>query len=229
MDITQKFIGYNRPKEPLTPIGAVVHETATPGATAENEFNYFNSANRSASAHAFVDWVEIVQTIPWDEKSWHAGPTANHRFIGIELCRPSEYDEAQFAEVWNRAVWLFAFVFIKILKISNVSTKNLMSHAEVSNLWGESDHQDPIAYFNEYGKTVDDFRNAVQLEITRAKETALTFNDIQGHWAENDILSVLRKGIVAGYEDGSFKPNRSVTRAEAAVIAARIIRYILGD
>jgi hypothetical protein len=54
-------------------------------------------------------------------------------------------------------------------------------------------------------------------------------NDIQGHWAEKDIDSMLRKGIIAGYEDGSFKPDQSVTRAEAAVIAARVVRYILGE
>jgi peptidoglycan hydrolase-like protein with peptidoglycan-binding domain len=42
---------------------------------------------------------------------------------------------------------------------------NLMSHAEVSNKWHETDHQDPISYFKEYGETVDDFRAAVQQKI----------------------------------------------------------------
>ncbi len=39
-------------------------------------------------------------------------------------------------------------------------------------------------------------------------------NDISGHWAENTIISWQEKGLISGYEDGTFKPNNSVTRAE---------------
>jgi peptidoglycan hydrolase-like protein with peptidoglycan-binding domain len=40
-----------------------------------------------------------------------------------------------------------------------------MSHAEVSQKWGETNHSDPIAYFAKFGKTVDMFREEVQSEI----------------------------------------------------------------
>lgn len=43
---------------------------------------------------------------------------------------------------------------------------------------------------------------------------ALTFPDIVGHWAEQDILSAVEKGFVTGYPDGTFRPNSPVTRAE---------------
>ena len=49
------------------------------------------------------------------------------------------------------------------------------------------------------------------------EEEALTeppFTDIVGHWAEQDILSAVEKGFVAGYHDGTFRPNNPVTRAE---------------
>lgn len=38
--------------------------------------------------------------------------------------------------------------------------------------------------------------------------------DIKGHWAEDDISTMLGTGVVGGYPDGTFKPNRSITRAE---------------
>ncbi len=41
-----------------------------------------------------------------------------------------------------------------------------------------------------------------------------TFSDIRGHWAEQDILSAVEKGFVAGYPNGTFRPNSPVTRAE---------------
>ncbi len=41
-----------------------------------------------------------------------------------------------------------------------------------------------------------------------------SLNDIGGHWANEAIRSALLKGYVDGYEDGSFRPDQSVTRAE---------------
>lgn len=45
---------------------------------------------------------------------------------------------------------------------------------------------------------------------------AATFSDVSGHWAEQHIKSAINKGIVNGYTDGTFKPDKPVTRAEFA-------------
>ena len=162
-DIIKKILQYNNPGTSITPIGGIIHETANPGDSAESEYEYFNSADRQASAHAFVDDKSIIQTIEWTNKAWHAGQTANNSYIGIELCHTTDPDK--FNEIWNRGVWLWAYVFVNVLKITNVTKDNLMSHAEASAKWRETDHQDPISYFATFGKTVDDFRYAVQQEI----------------------------------------------------------------
>lgn len=162
--IIQRFISQNRSYENLNSSGCVVHETADAGATAEKETEYFNEDYRGASAHAFVDWTMIVQNIPWDEVAWHAGPTTNSMFWGIELCRPRNHDPVKFNAVWKKGVWLFAYLFTKVAnpQITEVTKLNLMSHAETSDTWNETDHRYPDAYFAEYGLNVDDFRNAVQ-------------------------------------------------------------------
>jgi len=38
--------------------------------------------------------------------------------------------------------------------------------------------------------------------------------DIDGHWAESQIKDFMSKGYIEGYEDFTFKPNNSITRAE---------------
>lgn len=45
--------------------------------------------------------------------------------------------------------------------------------------------------------------------------------DVQGHWAEKEIIRWVDQGLAGGYPDGSFKPNRSVTRAEFVALVNR--------
>ncbi|MCM3338685.1 S-layer homology domain-containing protein [Paenibacillus sp. MER TA 81-3] len=40
--------------------------------------------------------------------------------------------------------------------------------------------------------------------------------DIRGHWAESTIAQLIADHTMSGYEDGTFRPNRRVTRAEFA-------------
>lgn len=40
------------------------------------------------------------------------------------------------------------------------------------------------------------------------------FADVDSHWASQSIKSWIEKGLVKGYQDGTFKPNDSITRAE---------------
>lgn len=47
-------------------------------------------------------------------------------------------------------------------------------------------------------------------------------NDYTGHWAEKSIEEVISKGWMSGYQDGTFKPDQPVTRAEMAAILTRI-------
>ncbi len=48
------------------------------------------------------------------------------------------------------------------------------------------------------------------------------FIDIYGHWAEESIVAANKMFVVNGYEDGSFRPDAYITRAEAMAIINRI-------
>ena len=45
--------------------------------------------------------------------------------------------------------------------------------------------------------------------------------DIEGHWAQTEIDTLLEKGVVRGYEDGSFRPDAPITRAEFVALLNR--------
>ena len=48
------------------------------------------------------------------------------------------------------------------------------------------------------------------------------FKDVEGHWAENSIDKAVQKGIMNGFDDGTFKPDDMVTRAQMCVILDRL-------
>ncbi|RDV80902.1 S-layer homology domain-containing protein [Ammonifex thiophilus] len=50
------------------------------------------------------------------------------------------------------------------------------------------------------------------------------FKDMAGHWAEKVVLELAAKGLVAGYPDGTFKPDNPITRAEAAALLVRTLK-----
>lgn len=52
----------------------------------------------------------------------------------------------------------------------------------------------------------------------------VTLSDIKNNWAKKDIESLLNLGIITGYPDNTFRPEKSITRAEAATMIMRQIR-----
>ena len=49
--------------------------------------------------------------------------------------------------------------------------------------------------------------------------------DIAGNWAEADITKLVNLGYIAGYPDGTFKPDNTVTRAEFLKIITGVMNY----
>lgn len=50
-----------------------------------------------------------------------------------------------------------------------------------------------------------------------------TFSDINGHWAQKNIELAAGNGWINGYEDGTFRPNKSIIRAETFAMINRVL------
>lgn len=53
--------------------------------------------------------------------------------------------------------------------------------------------------------------------------TRISFTDIKGHWAEKSILLAASNGWINGYNDGSFRPDQNITRAETFAMINRVL------
>jgi N-acetylmuramoyl-L-alanine amidase CwlA len=108
----------------------VAHDTGNDGSTAQNNVNYYeNSRNdMSASAHIFIDDVDIIECIPattgTPEKAWHVlynrnednnmfGEDANDAAIGVELCYSKTRGSINNLEAYKRYVWTLAYLCYK--------------------------------------------------------------------------------------------------------------------
>jgi len=164
--ISEQLLSLNRSDLPLNPQGFVIHSTADPGATAQNEHDFFNSGDRQASAHYFVDWSQTINTVPELEQAWHAGPTANRKYLSAEMCEPETYNPVQFLETWLRTISLVS----DACRRYGWGKDKIFSHADISNTYHETDHLDPVSFFAQYGKTMDDFRSAVITAVTKPSQ-----------------------------------------------------------
>ena len=54
-------------------------------------------------------------------------------------------------------------------------------------------------------------------------KTPVSFSDIAGHWAKDEIAVAANNGWVNGYEDGSFRPQNKITRAETMSLVNRVL------
>lgn len=60
---------------------------------------------------------------------------------------------------------------------------------------------------------------SVVLGLNVTEVSAKEFSDVSSdRWSYVSIEDISNKGLISGYEDGSFKPARTITRAEAATI-----------
>lgn len=124
--ITQRYLPMpsNRRRGRLISPGVkflVAHDTGNPGSTARQNVDYFyRTPDVSASAHLFVDDVEIIECVPAltgpPEKAWHVlynarvdqslyGYSANDAAIGVEYCYGDHIDADA---AYQRYVWLLA-------------------------------------------------------------------------------------------------------------------------
>jgi len=81
----------------------------------------------------------------------------------------------------------------------------------------------------------DDYITREQMAVMIARAAGL-YNAAAGtqfadsntfsEWAVNAIAAISEKGIITGYPDGTFKPKNYATRAEAATVITKILKYL---
>ncbi|WP_395761213.1 S-layer protein Sap [Bacillus sp. 3G2] len=82
-----------------------------------------------------------------------------------------------------------------------------------------------MAKTNSYKKVIAGTMTAAMVAgvVSPVAAAGKTFPDVDGHWSKESVYYLVEKGAIAGNPDGTFAPDREVTRAEAATMMAKIL------
>lgn len=119
------------------------------------------------------------------------------------------------------------------IRNKNIADENSFKDTDL-NAWYNTSVSTMTAIGTVVGRTKDTF--APDEFITRAEfavicarfdnseyEVAHTFADVENHWAENEIYEAAAHGWIEGYDDGTFRPDEFITRAEAITMINRML------
>ena len=148
--------------ETETITGIVIHYTANPGSTAQENRDYFNSLQYSHATEASSNFIvgldgEIIQCVP----TWEVAYASNERntdTVSIECCHPD--DSGKFTdETYRSLVQLTAWLCVKF----GLTEEDVIRHYDVTG-------KNCPKYFVEHEDAWDEFRQNVGQAIERSME-----------------------------------------------------------
>ena len=231
----------------IRPRGVMVHSTGAnnpnlrryvapnDGLLGEPSLRHWNQSGVGACVHAMIGKladgsVATYQTLPWTMRGWHCGTgtsgnSANNTHISFEICEDGLTDASYFQAVYREAVELTAYL-CKEYGLDPLADGVVICHAEGHKRGIASNHADVLHWFPKYGKTMDDFRGAVDREMKGEDETMSYeqwkeyMNRYRQELAQQESTMPAQLAIARAMQltDGT-RPRDFVTREEAAVMA----------
>lgn len=218
--ILQRFL---RPeiqiRQALQPDRLVIHSTANPGAGDEAHFQWLDGERRHGWGTYYLDHDSISQLVPEGLVAPAQGPTMNRRALSIEICEPSrdlplEERQRRFNEAWARAVWLSADIAFRW----GWDLHAILSHYQVSQMYpAETDHTDPVGFFNQYGRKWVDFLGDVEAELHVRRSEYTPAHPYQSGFMDE----LLATGLIADRRH----PRQPVEWWELAAVVTRALKH----
>jgi hypothetical protein len=136
LPISEEFLTVNQYSRPglaltTTPQYVVVHYTANPSSTAEQNRNYFENLKDTGETYASAQFIiglegEIIQCVPCNEIAYCSN-NLNEICISIEMCHPD--DTGNFNDAtYNNCVYLVA----QLMNYYNLDMDHLIRHYDVT-------------------------------------------------------------------------------------------------
>lgn len=245
----------------MTPKGIVVHSTGAnnpnlkryvdaPAEVGVNQYgNHWNNSaadmGRSVCVHAFIGYalnneVKVANILPYDFCCWGVGSGSkgsynyNPAYIQFEMCEDDCKNKTYFETVYKTAVEYCVY----LCKQFNIPVENIVSHKEAHELGYGSNHGDPNNWWDNFGRTMNDFRADVKAGLSADDTATETPSDTKtlyrvqtGAFAKRENADTLAAKLkAAGFDtyivtvDGLYKVQVGAysVKANADAMAAKL-------
>ena len=185
MTLTQSFVRQNRTfsaPQRITVRGLMLHSVGTPQPRAEVFIRNINTPTAVVSYHGIIEaGGRAFQLLPWTNRAWHAGGTANNTHIGVEMTEPNtirytgganfvDNDPARTRafvhDTYATAVLLFAQLCGEF-GLDPLADGVIISHVEGHRRRVASNHGDVEHLWSRHGLTMAQFRRDVAAAVGR--------------------------------------------------------------
>ncbi len=174
-----------------------------------NHWNQAKPGGIEVCAHAFIGKlkngsVATYQTLPWNQKGWHAGGKANDSHIGVEICEDGMMDSDYFNKIYTEALELCVY----LCKMYGLTEKDILGHYEGFMKRIASNHADPKHWFAIQGTSMDAFRSDVskRLSAVNATDTKKVYRVQVGAFSDKaNAETMLSRLKAAGYTEAYIK------------------------
>ncbi|QZY54098.1 S-layer homology domain-containing protein [Crassaminicella profunda] len=94
-------------------------------------------------------------------------------------------------------------------------------------------YNEKIKEWKSLGGIVDKEKNEIAVTIKKAAKITIMeynkkFTDLDGHWAKETIEILASRQMISGDEEGKFRPNMGITRAEFATLITKMLNLEIG-
>ena len=180
----------------------VVHYTAVPGDTAENNGRYFSGADTGkTSAHYFVDEHRIVRSVPEEYVAYHCGANSyyhpecrNGNSIGIEICTKGEPGYYFFdPDALENAKWLLR----QLMEKYGIPAERVVRH------WDVTHKVCPVPFVGAGASAWEEFKGGliVYQKLEHVPE-----------WARTTVQKLVERDILTGDDQGNLNLSYDMTR-----------------
>ena len=178
-----------------------------------NHWDQYRPGGKQICVHAFIGKdasgkIATYQTLPFTMKGWHAGGSANNKYIGFEICEDGLNDKSYFDKVYKEAVEFTAYL-CKTYELDPMGKNVIIDHVTGSELGIASDHGDVRHWFSRYGKTLKNIREDVKKAMggtVVTPETTKSLYRVRKSWSDSNSqigaysrLGNAKKACKSGY------------------------------
>lgn len=111
--------------------------------------------------------------------------------------------------------------------IFDAKNSNIISDINFSNVTFAGKKVTDTSFFS-FTKDCQEFVKNISFD-EKEISYVIDFNDTNGHWARNSIVSAARKGIIQGVGNSNFAPEESLTRADFIILLLRALQVSPGE